>query len=246
MKQLENVEPSETPSATPKFSAISTSYLDHRPTPSDLNERRQHERGNSFGDSSNIQQVAAAIDAGEPLDLDQIHVFERIIKWEIDALTETLKGKSTDGSNSYPKSLNFFNHYEYTVLPTLVYELEYPRSDKINWWYVIEKSIAVFGILVIMNLVSQTFIYPVVVKTLEWKEIGMPVQERLRHFPAMLSELVFPFMMEYMMVSLSPLAVPRACTNKSLDVVFDLGVHLKHPCRTYFLRGSWILCRLVE
>jgi sterol O-acyltransferase len=66
---------------------------------------------------------------------------------------------------------------------------------------VLEKCIAIFGILGIMNLVSQTFIYPVVVKTIEMKEAGLSPQERLRAFPWVLSDLIFPFMMEYMLVS---------------------------------------------
>lgn len=95
----------------------------------------------------------------------QIHVFERIIKWEVDALTADLKGKCTTGDNFYPTNLTVANHYEYIVLPTLVYELEYPRGDTINWYYVAEKAIAVFGILGTMNMVSQSFIYPVVIRT---------------------------------------------------------------------------------
>jgi sterol O-acyltransferase len=202
LKQLDSVAPVETPSTTtPKVSSLATSYLDHRPTASDLNQRRQY-RSNSVDDgASNIDQVAAAIESGEPLDVDQIHAFERIIKWEIDALTEDLKGKCTTSGNNYPKNLRIANHYEYIVLPTLVYELEYPRSDQINWYYVAEKTVAVFGVLGIMNLVSQSFIYPVVVKTIEMKEAGMTLQERLQVFPWILSDLIFPFMMEYMMVS---------------------------------------------
>ena len=202
LKQLDSVAPVETPSATtPKVSSLATSYLDHRPTASDLNQRRQY-RSNSVDDgASNIDQVAAAIESGEPLDVDQIQVFERIIKWEIDALTEDLKGKCTTSGNNYPKNVRIANHYEYIVLPTLVYELEYPRSDQINWYYVAEKTVAVFGVLGIMNLVSQSFIYPAVVKTIEMKEAGMTLQERLQVFPWILSDLIFPFMMEYMMVS---------------------------------------------
>jgi sterol O-acyltransferase len=109
-----------------------------------------------------------------------------------------LKGKSTKVNGRYPKSLTLRNHYEFIVLPTLVYELEYPRSDKINWWYVLEKAIATLGTLFIMMLVSQTFIYPVVIKTIAMKETGMPLQERFDEFPWILSDLLFPFMMEYL------------------------------------------------
>jgi sterol O-acyltransferase len=202
LKQLDQIAPAASPSVTtPNFSSLSTSYLDHRPTASDLNQRRQYQRSNSIDDgSSNIGQVAAAIESGEPLDVDQIQTFERIIKWEIDALTEDLKGKCTASGNNYPNNLTVVNHYEYIVLPTLVYELEYPRSDSINWYYVAEKAVAVFGVLGIMNLVSQAFIYPVVVRTIEMKDAAISLQERLKVFPWILSDLVFPFMMEYMMV----------------------------------------------
>ncbi|TVY75987.1 Sterol O-acyltransferase [Lachnellula suecica] len=200
LKQLESIDPSSTPSATtPSVSSLPTSYLDYQPTANDINQRR-HSRTQSFDNSdSNIHQVAAAIESGEPLDIDQIQAFERIIKWEIDALTEDLKGKCTTSGNVYPKNLTTTNHFEYIVLPTLVYELEYPRSDSINWYYVAEKAVAVFGVLGIMNLVSQTFIYPVVVRTIEMKDAGMPLAERLKVFPWILSDLIFPFMMEYMM-----------------------------------------------
>ncbi|KAF4636995.1 hypothetical protein G7Y89_g1091 [Cudoniella acicularis] len=201
LKQLDSIETVKTPSAaTPKVSSLSTSYLEHRPATSDLNQRRQSLRSSSIdGEASDIGKVAAAIESGEPLDTDQVQAFERIITWEIDALSEELKGKCTTSGNHYPKNLTVANHFEYVVLPTLVYELEYPRSDKINWYYVAEKGVAVVGILGIMNLVSQTFIYPVVVRTIEMKDAGMSIQERLKVFPWILSDLIFPFMMEYMM-----------------------------------------------
>lgn len=186
------------------MSSLSTEYLDFQPTASDLNQRRQYRRSSFDDGASNLAQVAQAIESGEPLDIDQIHTFERIIKWEVDALTTDLKGKSTTGNNVYPRNLTIVNHYEYIVLPTLVYELEYPRSDKINWYYVAEKGLAVFGVLGIMNMVGQSLIYPVVVRTIEMKDAGMSLQQRLELFPWILSDLIFPFMMEYMMVNPHP------------------------------------------
>lgn len=35
-------------------------------------------------------------------------------------------------------------------------------------------------------------------RTVEMKEIGMPLRERFKEFPWMLMDLVFPFMMEYL------------------------------------------------
>jgi len=156
LKQLENLSPSDEASATtPKVASMSTGYLDNPPTSTLVNERLYQRRASGDHGASNVAQVAAALESGEPLDLDQIQTFERIVKWEVDALTTDLKGKCTTGANVYPTNLTIENHYEYILLPTLVYELEYPRSDTINWYYVAEKAIAVFGILGIMNMVRS-------------------------------------------------------------------------------------------
>ena len=104
----------------------------------------------------------------------------------------------------YPNNLSLANHYEYIFLPTVVYELAYPRSERINKLYVAEKLAATFGVIFVMIMISQTFIYPVVVRAVAMKEVlGYSTAQRFAEFPWLLSDLVFPFMMEYL-VSLSP------------------------------------------
>lgn len=204
--RLDKIAPASNPSdAIPKVSSLSTSYLDGQPTASNITQRR----ASSSDGNSNILRVAQAIESGEPLDLAQIQTFERIIKWEISALSEELKGKSTTSAKFYPNNLTVTNHYEYICLPTVVYELEYPRSDKIDWYYVAEKSIAILGICFIMNLVAQAFIYPVVIRTSLMKETNTSLRGRLEAFPSIYGDLVFPFMVEYLMVQFpSPLHLP--------------------------------------
>ncbi|OAA54085.1 sterol O-acyltransferase 1 [Niveomyces insectorum RCEF 264] len=146
-----------------------------------------------------LDKVVAALQAGQPLDHNQARVFARILHWEIDGLTEELRGKATRPERAYPHNLTFANHYEYIVLPTVVYELEYPRSESINWQYAAEKLVAVFGIIFVMIMVSQAFIYPVVMQTVAMKEAGMPLSARFKAFPWMLSDLIFPFLMEYLL-----------------------------------------------
>lgn len=71
LKLLENIAPVHTPSATtPKTSTWPIGYLEHKPTMSELNQRRE----TGHDGTKNISQVAAAIESGEPLDLDQIQV----------------------------------------------------------------------------------------------------------------------------------------------------------------------------
>ncbi|KAI1845109.1 hypothetical protein JX266_008656 [Neoarthrinium moseri] len=198
LKLLEHISPVNSPSQTNlPTSALSTSHLSHRPSASEYRERRMSMSKGNLADD--IERITRAIDSDESLDADQVHLFERMIKWEIDALTDELKGKAQDPKRSYPNNLTFTNQYEFIGLPTLVYELEYPRSDSINWAYVAEKLSALFGVIFVMIMVSQAYIYPVVIRTIMMKEEGWTLAERFREFPWMLSDLVFPFMMEYMM-----------------------------------------------
>lgn len=200
LKQLDNISPVQTPSATtPAATSFPTSYLDAKPTSDDVHQRISERRHSIV--ESDANQVAAAIDSCESLDIEQIQTFSRILKWEIDFLGKELEGKCTTTQNQYPNNLSLANHYEYIVLPTLVYELEYPRSDDIDWYNVAEKSIATAGLLIVMNLISQTYIYPIVVQTIQMKEANMTTYERLWSFPGIVSELAFPFLAEYILVS---------------------------------------------
>lgn len=197
IKQLERVEPVRSPSSTePPVSAIATSHLDHAPSAREYEERR---RSLPHVKVPDVDRIVAAVESGEPLDEDQVHVFERVLKWEVDALSDELRGNATTPPRAYPDNLTLRNHYEYIALPTVVYELEYPRSDSINWYYVAEKMVACFGVIFVMIMISQAFIYPVVMDTVRMKEEGVPLAGRFRQFPWMLLDLIFPLMMEYLL-----------------------------------------------
>lgn len=92
-------------------------------------------------------------------------------------------------------TVQFSSKHDFLV----VYELEYPRQGDINWYYVAEKLVATFGVIAVMIIISQAFIYPVVMDTIKMKEQGMPLAGRLREFPWILSDLTFPFILEYLL-----------------------------------------------
>ncbi|KAI1107078.1 MBOAT family protein [Jackrogersella minutella] len=199
-KQLESISPVTSPSLTsPRVSALSTSHLAHPPSADEYHERRHSLSKSRSGDQNDIENISRAIEAAEPLDMEQLHVFERLIKWEADALSDELRGKATDPTHYYPNNLTFLNHYEYIVFPTAVYELQYPRSETIDWSYVAEKACALIGVIFVMIMISQAFIYPVVMRTVFMKESGWTVAQRFGEFPWLLSDLIFPFMMEYLL-----------------------------------------------
>lgn len=200
LKQLEQTKAADSPpSSRLASSAVSPEYLNRAPSADEIRQRRRSLHSGLETFSEDLQTIEAAIDSDRPLDLEQIHIFEKVIQWEIDGLTEELFGKSTSPTRAYPNNLTMKNHYEYIVFPTLVYELEYPRAESINWRYVAEKAAATFGIIFVMIMISQAFIYPVVMKTIGMKEAGMTPAERLKEFPWLLLELIFPFMMEYLL-----------------------------------------------
>ncbi|KAK3902234.1 hypothetical protein C8A05DRAFT_15679 [Staphylotrichum tortipilum] len=164
-------------------------------TPTASEEQFQSEDG----EAPDIAEIVAAIDAGGPLDETQAAEYSCGLKWEVDALSDELRGKSTAPGREYPHNLTFRNHCEYMVLPTVVYELEYPRSEQIDWWYAAEKAAACFGVIFVMIMISQAFIYPVVMDSVRMKEEGVPLPGRFRQFPWMMLDLIFPFMMEYLL-----------------------------------------------
>ncbi|EQL01583.1 MBOAT family protein [Ophiocordyceps sinensis CO18] len=149
---------------------------------------------------ADLDQIARAVASGRPLDDEQVRLFARAIHCEVDALADELRGTAADASRAYPNNLDLASHYRWIPLPTVVYELEYPRSESISWAYVAEKVVAMVGIIFVMIQVSQYSIYPVVMKTVQMKEAGVPLSGRVREFPWLLSDLIFPFMMEYLLV----------------------------------------------
>lgn len=148
--------------------------------------------------ADHLLSLSQSIENGTPLDPDQIAYLKSLLEREIDLLSEGLQGQFSS-THYYPRNLNVRNFCDFITLPTLVYELEYPRIEKINWGYVAEKTAATFGTIMVMIAVSQQWIYPVVMQTVKMKEDGLTVQQRLHEFPWILSDLSFPFLLEYLL-----------------------------------------------
>ncbi|KAM3470159.1 hypothetical protein MY8738_009859 [Beauveria namnaoensis] len=148
---------------------------------------------------TDVDNMINVIDTSQTLCREQVSQFESAIIDELASLADELQGTASDPSRAYPHNLTFIGHYQWLPLPTVVYELEYPRLNKIKWSYVAEKVAAMIGIIFVMIQVSQYYIYPVVLVTIEMRENGMPLIARFREFPWLLGDLLFPFMMEYLL-----------------------------------------------
>lgn len=153
LKQLEAIEPVSSPSSpnvgAPSSPLLSSTGTDLRPV--NLATRRHsasmRTSTNLNSEESEVAAVASALASNQPITADQMTTFSTVIKHEIEELTKELHGKSENGRNAYPKNLTIANMADWSILPTLVYELEYPRQEEINWAYVAEKTAATFGVL---------------------------------------------------------------------------------------------------
>lgn len=187
--------------ASPGAEALATAVFNDSES-YELTKRRSHGPKYSTNLSSEVSEIASigqAIEAGESLDAEQIQTFHRVLNTEITILDEELRGKCTTTDNVYPNNLTLYNFIEWTCLPTLVYDLEYPRQEHVNWWYVAEKSAATLGVIWVMIIISQAYIYPVVVETVRLKDAGMSLDERWKEFPWVVSDMLFPMLLEQLL-----------------------------------------------
>ncbi|KXN87421.1 putative sterol O-acyltransferase 1 [Leucoagaricus sp. SymC.cos] len=88
---------------------------------------------------------------------------------------------------SWPNNITWKNFAVYQLIPTLIYELEYPRTKQIRPLYIVEKTIATFGTFVLLYTVTETFILPLT-----------PTSEQ--SFFRSLLDLALPFMMAYVLL----------------------------------------------
>jgi len=103
---------------------------------------------------------------------------------------------------TFPQNLTLGNYVDYILCPTLCYELEYPRTEKIQWTELFWKTLAVFGCIFLLTITSEEFIVPVLNESAlrlegvtKWTDIGMILTENI-------SMLLFPFMVTFLLVFL--------------------------------------------
>jgi sterol O-acyltransferase len=201
LQQLDTVDAHSDTTSRPGAGASVVTSLDN-PASHELTKRRNLGPKYSTNLSSEVSDIASigqAIEAGQALDEEQIQTFHRILNTEITILDEELRGKCKTTDNVYPNNLTLYNFVEWTCLPTLVYDLEYPRQERVNWWYVAEKSAATLGVIWVMIIISQAYIYPVVVETVRLRDAGMSLDERWKEFPWVVSDMLFPMLLEQLL-----------------------------------------------
>ncbi|KAJ7623171.1 MBOAT, membrane-bound O-acyltransferase family-domain-containing protein [Roridomyces roridus] len=142
-------------SGTPQIrEGVSTSYVDV-PTANALRQR-----------------LVAVSNAAKPqadekyVSLEQPHVLVDHPNEGISAMARDYSELQSELTSSgpykvtYPNNLTMKNYGEYLLIPSLVYELEYPRTDRIRPLYLFEKTVATFGTFALLYTMTETFILP--------------------------------------------------------------------------------------
>lgn len=88
---------------------------------------------------------------------------------------------------SWPNNITWKNFAVYQLIPTLLYELEYPRTNQIRPLYIFEKTVATFGTFALLYTVTEAFILPLT-----------PTSEQ--SFFRSLLDLALPFMIAYILL----------------------------------------------
>ncbi|KAG9018340.1 hypothetical protein FRB93_000043 [Tulasnella sp. JGI-2019a] len=115
---------------------------------------------------------------------------------EINALAESISalddGITSAGVNGqkrvrFPDNVTLKNFADYQLIPTLVYELEYPRTERVRPFYVFEKTVAFLGTFTLLYTITEHYIIPLT------PEPGQP-------FFRSLLDLALPFMLSYLLL----------------------------------------------
>ncbi|KAI9664036.1 MAG: hypothetical protein M1821_007527 [Bathelium mastoideum] len=125
-------------------------------------------------------------------------------KNDVDVLREDLAYELTSplGRVTYPQNLTVCNYVDYLFCPTLCYEIEYPRTDGINWMELFYKSLAVFGCVFLMIVTSEEFVIPVLDESAPRLQQSRTLLEGSLVLAETISKLLFPFMVIFLLVFL--------------------------------------------
>lgn len=106
------------------------------------------------------------------------------------------------GNVTFPQNLTLFNFADYVLCPTLCYEIEYPRTSHIRWLEVFWKTLAVFGCIFLMTVVSEEFITPILADATVRLRTTDHILDKSIILAESVSLMLFPFMIEFLLTFL--------------------------------------------
>ena len=107
---------------------------------------------------------------------------------------------SQSSSVTFPQNISIKSYFMFTLFPTVVYQFEYPRTQNIRWLYVFEKLCAIFGIIYLMIMNAQLFVYPACESAMELREQEWAgVTTSSKEWFYLLAELIPVMTIQYML-----------------------------------------------
>lgn len=122
----------------------------------------------------------------------------------VSKLREDLAGElvSPFGGLVYPQNLTTANFVDFLFVPTLCYEIEYPRMAKRSYLELFYKTLAVFGCVCLLTVISDEYIIPTLVESAALLKKQHSWSEGALIFAETVSKLLFPFMITFLLVFL--------------------------------------------
>ncbi|CAE6417478.1 unnamed protein product [Rhizoctonia solani] len=87
----------------------------------------------------------------------------------------------------FPNNISYANFLDFQMVPTLCYELEYPRTERIRPMYIFEKTVATFGTFTLLYTITEHYIMPLT-----------PTSDQ--SFARSMVDLALPFMLSYLIL----------------------------------------------
>jgi len=104
----------------------------------------------------------------------------------VDMMEEELKSNGAKGL-VWPQNVTYAHFLDYLFIPTLVYQLEYPRTNTMRPLVVVEKVVATLGTFSLIYLITEHYIMPFTPK---------PEDSLLKSF----INLALPMMVNYLLI----------------------------------------------
>lgn len=102
-----------------------------------------------------------------------------------------------EGVILFPNNLNLQDYFNYSMFPTLVYTLNFPRTLNIRWFYVFKKVCGTFALIFSMIIVTEDDFLPVMQEVAQYTTL--PIRERLPKYLLVLSHIMLPLGKQYLL-----------------------------------------------
>lgn len=116
-----------------------------------------------------------------------------------DALNNSIKFcESEIKLQNFPNNISFYDFFQYSMFPVLVYQTSYPRNDRIRLSYLFKKISGIFGVIILMIAIAQNNLYPLVMQCLDI-QANLSYFDRVKTYPFILIEVIPSFLAIYLL-----------------------------------------------